>query len=113
MTHCIENQKPIVSLCVSPIIIAKSLEGHAVSPHLTFGNVYKESDYDIKEFNPDLIGVSAMTFHKDFFHKAISEIRKEGYSKMIITGGPHPTTSYKEVLKDKKPTLEPSIQLND
>ncbi len=49
--HCIENQKPIVSLCVSPIIIAKSLEGHAVSPHLTFGNVYKESDYDIKEFN--------------------------------------------------------------
>ena len=42
-----------------------------------------------------------MTFHKDFFHKAISEIRKEGYSKMIITGGPHPTTSFKEVLKDK------------
>ena len=42
-----------------------------------------------------------MTFHKDFFHESIKEIRKAGYDKMIVTGGPHPTTSYEEVLKDK------------
>ena len=42
-----------------------------------------------------------MTFHKDFFHDAISQIRKDGYKKTIIVGGPHPTTSYEEVLKDK------------
>ena len=28
----------------------------------------------ISEFDPDLIGVSAMTFHKDFFHKSIKKI---------------------------------------
>ena len=42
-----------------------------------------------------------MTFHKDFFHEAIGEIRKRGFSKTIVVGGPHPTTSYIEVLKDK------------
>ena len=35
----------------------------------------------IDEFSPDLIGVSAMTFHKDFFHEAISEIRKMDMKK--------------------------------
>ena len=42
-----------------------------------------------------------MTFHKNFFHEAIKEIRKRGYNNMIIVGGPHPTTSFKEVLNDK------------
>ena len=55
----------------------------------------------IEKFNPDVIGVSSMTFHKDFFHEAICEIRKRGFSKTIVVGGPHPTTSYIEVLKDK------------
>ncbi len=42
-----------------------------------------------------------MTFHKNFFHDAIKEIRNRGYEKMIVVGGPHPTTSYQEVLEDK------------
>ena len=42
-----------------------------------------------------------MTFHKNFFHEAIGKIREGGYKKTIIVGGPHPTTSYAEVLKDE------------
>ena len=42
-----------------------------------------------------------MTFHKNFFHKAIKNIRDSGFKKMILVGGPHPTTSYQEVLNDK------------
>ena len=42
-----------------------------------------------------------MTFHKNFFHETIKEIKAGDYNKMIIVGGPHPTTSYKEVLNDK------------
>ena len=42
-----------------------------------------------------------MTFHKDFFHETIKNIRKHGFKKMIIVGGPHPTTSSEEVLKDQ------------
>ena len=40
-------------------------------------------------------------FHKNFFHEAIGKIREGGYKKTIIVGGPHPTTSYNEVLKDE------------
>ena len=48
-----------------------------------------------------MIGVSSMTFHKDFFHQAIQSIRENGFDKTILVGGPHPTTSYNEVLKDQ------------
>lgn len=62
---------------------------------------YEELKNLIEKFSPDAIGVSAMTFHKDFFHEAIGKIRSFGFKKTIIVGGPHPTTSYTEVLKDK------------
>ena len=41
-----------------------------------------------------------MTFHKEFFHNAINKIREKGFDKTIVVGGPHPTTSFEEVLRD-------------
>ena len=55
----------------------------------------------IKDFNPDVIGIRAMTFYRKFFHDAIAHVRKNGITKPIIVGGPYPTASYTEVLKDK------------
>ena len=55
----------------------------------------------IKDYNPDVIGVRAMTFYRNFFHDAIDHVRKNGISAPIIVGGPYPTASYTEVLKDK------------
>ena len=77
----------------------EKVRGKIIKSSVDF-NSYEELNNIIEKFNPDLIGVSAMTFHKDFFHAAIKNIRSNGYGKMIVTGGPHPTTSYKEVLKD-------------
>ena len=76
------------------------MHGKIIKSSVDFDS-YEELNKIIDEFKPDLIGVSAMTFHKDFFHETINKIRSNGYKKMIITGGPHPTTSYKEVLKDE------------
>ena len=42
-----------------------------------------------------------MTFYRNFFHDAIAHIRKNGILTPIIAGGPYPTASYTEVLKDK------------
>ena len=80
------------------------IEGKIIKSRIDFDS-YKEMHDLIDEFAPDVISVSAMTFHKDFFHSTIKNIRSHGFSKMIITGGPHPTTSYKEVLKDKNVDL--------
>jgi len=62
---------------------------------------YEELNQIIDSFKPDLIGVSTMTFHKNFFHETIKNIRKGSYTGTIVAGGPHPTTGFEEVLKDK------------
>ena len=80
--------------------LKEKVRGKIIKSRVDFDS-YDELNDIIKKFNPDLIGVSAMTFHKDFFHNSIKKIRDTGYNKMIVTGGPHPTTSYEEVLKDK------------
>jgi len=80
-------------------VFKDEVKGKIIKSRIDFDS-YEELDKLIKDFKPDLIGVSSMTFHKDFFHNAIEKIRDGGYKKTIIVGGPHPTTSYKEVLKD-------------
>jgi len=77
----------------------EQIRGKIIKSSVDFDS-YEELNNIIEKFKPDAIGVSAMTFHKDFFHAAIKSIRSNGYNKTIITGGPHPTTSFKEVLKD-------------
>ena len=54
----------------------------------------------IKEYAPDLIGCRTMTFYKDFFHDALAHIRASEIKTPIIVGGPYPTASYTEILKD-------------
>ena len=41
-----------------------------------------------------------MTFYKDFFHDAIAQVRDSGIKTPIIVGGPYPTASYSDILKD-------------
>ncbi len=81
-------------------IFKDEINGKLIKSRIDFDN-YEDLNKTIKDFKPDLIGVSAMTFHKDFFHQAIKQIRDGGFNKMIVVGGPHPTTSYSEVLKDR------------
>tara|TARA_B100000963_G_scaffold354992_1_gene372446 strand:+ start:1519 stop:3189 length:1671 start_codon:yes stop_codon:yes gene_type:complete len=81
-------------------VFGNEIEGKLIKSRIDFDN-YDELKKIINNYEPDLIGVSAMTFHKNFFHDAINEIRKTGYKKTLIVGGPHPTTSYEEVLKDE------------
>ena len=79
--------------------LGEKIHGKIIKTRVDFDN-YDELEKIVNKFKPDLIGVSAMTFHNDYFHAAIAEIRKRGFDKTLIVGGPHPTTSYKEVLKD-------------
>ncbi len=80
--------------------LGEKIHGKIIKTRVDFDS-YDQMKEIIDKFQPDAIGVSAMTFHKDFFHNAIKEIRNHGFDKTIIVGGPHPTTSYKEVTEDK------------
>jgi len=81
-------------------VFGEKINGKIIKSRVDFDS-YQELNKIVDNFNPDIIGISTMTFHKNFFHQAIKNIRDHGYKKMIIAGGPHPTTSYNEVLEDK------------
>ena len=57
--HCIENKKPIVSLCISPTLIAKSLQDTAYHPQLTLGSTKESSEYDISEIHDAISSIGA------------------------------------------------------
>ena len=68
-------------------------------------NSHEELVDCIKEFSPDLLGFRTMTFYKNFFHDAIAHIRKMQIKTPIIVGGPYPTASYIDVMKDENVDL--------
>ena len=76
--HCIENKKPIVSLCISPTLIAKSLEATAYHPILTLGTAFEKSEYNISEIHEaiSLVGATAID-------KSIKEICVDENLKII------------------------------
>ena len=68
-------------------------------------NSHEELVDCIKKFSPDLLGFRTMTFYKNFFHDAIAHIRKMQIKTPIIVGGPYPTASYIDVMKDENVDL--------
>tara|TARA_B100000131_G_scaffold317720_1_gene360260 strand:- start:1732 stop:2409 length:678 start_codon:yes stop_codon:yes gene_type:complete len=50
INHCINKEKPIVSLCISPTLIAKTLEKRK-NVTLTLGSTKDKSEYNIQEIN--------------------------------------------------------------
>ena len=62
--HCIEFKKPIVALCISPTLIAKSLEGTDKNPKLTLGSVNSKSEYNIAEIHKAIERIGAKSLDK-------------------------------------------------
>ncbi len=54
------QNKPIVGLCMAPVVIAKAFEGTSVHPHLTIGTSTEPSPYDIAEIHA---GIRAIGSH--------------------------------------------------
>ncbi len=60
----ISEKKPIVALCVSPVVVAKALENSLVCPNLTIGSSEEASPYDINGFISGLHKAGAKTTMK-------------------------------------------------
>ena len=70
--------KPIVALCVSPIVVAKALENSSIHPKMTIGSDQEKSPYDINAFSQGMesIGVSSEM-------KTIREVLIDAENKII------------------------------
>ena len=54
LVNMINVGKPIVALCVSPVVVAKAFEGSTIHPTLSLGSSAEPSPYDIQGFNAGL-----------------------------------------------------------
>jgi radical SAM superfamily enzyme YgiQ (UPF0313 family) len=61
-----------------------------------FGQIQK----NIREFMPQIIGISAITLEAQMLHKIASYIKSNTSNVMIIAGGPHATIFPEDVLKN-------------
>ena len=54
LVNLVNVGKPIVALCVSPVVVAKAFEGSTIHPTLSLGSSTEPSPYDIQGFNAGL-----------------------------------------------------------
>ena len=78
LVNLINIGKPIAALCVSPVVLAKALEGSDIHPSLTLGTTAESSPYDIKAFSQGLEKTGATTAYK-----TVNEIHVDPANKII------------------------------
>jgi radical SAM superfamily enzyme YgiQ (UPF0313 family) len=81
-------------------IFEDKVNGKILKSFIDF-NSQKELFKIVEEFKPHLIGIRAMTFYSGFFHETIKYLRDNGIKYPIIVGGPYPTASYVDIIKDR------------
>jgi len=80
-------------------VFGSKIEGKIAKSRTDYDS-YAELKRLLEEFRPDIIGIRALTFFNQFFHKTVSAIRSWGFDVPIIAGGPYATSDYKRILQD-------------
>ena len=78
LVNLVNAGKPIAALCVSPILVAKALEGSAIHPNLTLGNAIDKSPYEIDSFHTGVQKLGSKTEER-----ALKEILIDKENKII------------------------------
>jgi enhancing lycopene biosynthesis protein 2 len=71
--------KPVCALCVSPVVVAKALEGSTLTSRMTIGSTTGDSEYDIAAFQAGLQVAGV-----DTENKSITEISID-YENRIVS----------------------------
>ncbi|GIV33804.1 MAG: glyoxalase [Chitinophagales bacterium] len=76
----VKTHKPVVALCMSPVVIAKALEGSGIQARLTVGTTAQKSPYDIAAVSSGLNKTGAVAEMA-----AVDEIVVDEKNKIITT----------------------------
>jgi amino acid adenylation domain-containing protein len=76
------------------------INGKIAKSRVDFDN-YNALKILLEEFQPEVIGIRAITFYRDFFHKTTAMIRQWGIDVPIITGGSYAVNDYETILQDR------------
>ncbi|MBN1347070.1 MAG: cobalamin-dependent protein [Phycisphaerae bacterium] len=61
---------------------------------------YEEVPDRIRDFRPDWVGISALTFESDGMHKLAAIIKERHPDLPVVVGGPHPSAYVTQVMED-------------
>jgi enhancing lycopene biosynthesis protein 2 len=78
IVNMINIGRPIASLCVSPVVIAKALEGSGIKYQLTIGSDNEATPYTISDFTNGLESIGALTKMK-----TVKEILVDQENKIV------------------------------
>lgn len=101
IVNMINVGKPIASLCVSPIVVAKALEGSSIESNLTIGSDQESSPYDIASFSAGLRSTGANTEMK-----TVEEILIDKQNKIVTAPCYMMEASILEVRKNIRSAVE-------
>jgi len=101
LVNLINVGKPIAALCVSPIVVAKALEGSEINSQLTIGTDRENSPYDISSFTSGLLKTGARTEMK-----SVREILIDRENKIITAPCYMMDASINDVRKNIRSAIE-------
>jgi enhancing lycopene biosynthesis protein 2 len=108
LVNMINVGKPIVALCVSPVVLAKAFEGSSVKLNLTIGSSAEGSPYEIPMFEVGLQATGAKTAEK-----TIREILIDRENKVITAPCYMMDASVLEIRNNIKQAIEAIKELID
>ncbi len=106
LVNMVNVGKPICALCVSPVVIAKALEGSSIKPFLTLGSSQEKSPYDIPGFHAGIESVGAVTAEK-----GIAEINIDRENLIVSAPCYMFDTDILSVRNNIKKAIEATIEL--
>ena len=108
LVNLVNIGKPICALCVSPVVVAKALEGSATKAELTIGSTEGASEYDIAGFKAGLEATGARSVNK-----GISEIQIDLANRIVSAPCYMMEASLSELRKNIFMAIEATINLID
>lgn len=106
IVNMVNAGKPIAALCVSPVVIAKALEGSSIRATMTIGTDREPSPYDIGGFAGGLEATGAISSMK-----TVREIHIDSENKIITAPCYMMEAGISEVNKNIRTAIEELVKL--
>jgi enhancing lycopene biosynthesis protein 2 len=106
IVNMINVGKPVCALCVSPVVVAKALEGSGIKPFLTLGSDQASSPYDIKGFHDGIESIGAAAEMR-----TINEIQLDVTNKIVSAPCYMMDATILEIRNNVKQAIEATISL--